>query len=153
MNYSHQYLEEEKIRIFVERAEKISKKTRTRKMVGATLLAIGAFLLIVSWVLTGLTMMYVLLGAIGAALFGFGGYYLLTEPSIKVWLTLIDEVDNALKTTDAENELRKKLEDAITRHKDEPVLAGRIRDILERNQGEKLREKLSELIKEYRRIG
>lgn len=153
VDISSQQLEEEKVRVFIGRAEAVSSATRRRKMAGAILLAIGAFLLIVSWVMTGLTMIYVVLGAVGAASFGLGGYYLLTEPALKVWLTLIDEVEQSLKTAATEEELRGKIQDAIRRHKDEPVLARRVTETLGRYQGEELRDRLKMLVTEYRKIG
>lgn len=146
-----QALERERVSIALERSKEIRDRTKRRRVSGALLMSVAVFLLLISWVLVGINWIYVILGLIGAVFFGLGLYELVTEPTIRVWQTLIDEIELSLGSAAGEMELREELAGALERHKDEKVLSAQVIDILDKNQGAELRQRLEDLVEVYRR--
>ncbi|MDW8035674.1 MAG: hypothetical protein RMI85_04380 [Candidatus Korarchaeum sp.] len=146
-------LDREKVVTHSRRLDEISRSVRRRKALGSLLIAVGMFLVVATWVLLGLTITYVVIAFIGSSLFGLGAYYLLTEPPLRTWFTLSEELDMILSETEDPEELRNKVRDALKRHKDEPMLSQRVETILSNFKSEEIKKALKELISSYRRIG
>ncbi len=146
-------LQEERKRILLRRLGEIREATRRYRFFGAALVAVGMFLALLSWVALGLGFSYLVAGAVGSALVGAGLYLLVTEPRLGGWITLSDEVEEALGSCESPSELRAAVEEAVARHPDERILAGILTRILSSTGDSNLREELEGVLRTYARQG
>ena len=144
----------ERVSKLVSRAEEVREAEKRRKLVGSVCLIVAVFLLLISWVIVGIGMLYAILGAIGSFFMGIGFYLLLTEPKFRPCSTLIDEIQMILlKHGDDWVKVRDETEEAVEEHKDEAFLASRVHSILSTNEGKGLIEALKNLVQEVRGAG
>ena len=108
------------------------------------------FLTLLSWIVLGLGTTYLIAGAIGSALVGVGLYCLVVDPRLGEWVTLADEIEEALRTDMTPSELRVAGEEAVSRHPDEKVLGEVIGRVLSTSSDANLRRDLEGVLRRYR---
>ena len=107
------------------------------------------FLTLLSWIVLGLGTAYLIVGAIGSALVGAGLYFLVVDPRLGEWVTLADEVEEALSAGMTPSELRSAVEGAISRHPDEKVLGEALSRVLSSASDSSLRRELEGVLRKY----
>ncbi len=142
-------LQAERKRILLKRLEEIRETARRYRFMGAALVAVGVFLTLLSWIVLGLGTAYLLVGAAGSALVGAGLYLLVVDPRLGEWVTLADEVEEALATCKTPSELRAAVEEAVARHPDERVLGEALSRVLSRASDSNLRGDLEGVLRMY----
>jgi len=143
-------LQMERKRVLLKRLEDIRETTRRYRVFGAALVAVGMFLTLLSWIVLGLGTTYLIVGAIGSALVGAGLYFLVVDPRLGEWVTLVDEVDEALSAGMTPSELRAAVEEAIARHPDEKVLGEALSRVLTTASDSSLQGDLEGVLRKYR---
>ena len=143
-------LEAEKKRLLLERLEEIREARRRSQVIGSGAVSLGMFLLLVSWVVLGFSPEYLLAGALGSILVGLGFYLFVSEPRLGAWVTLADEVEDALRVYEDPARLREEVESLVERHPDERELGRAVTEILSETEDSRLRGRLEEVIRRYR---